>query len=368
MSLPELETLGRLGLPLLVVIYDDAAYGAEVHHFAPMGEAVDLAQFPDTDFAGLARAAGCHGLTARSLDDLGALREWLAAPDRPFVLDAKVDPGDLRRLARGSLQTLTEEDGPMPLLTDLVDALRSGSARVVDLTQPLSERTPVLLLPEPFANTPGLQPPRAQPLRRSRPGMGVGRPGDRRARRHALRCAHPLDHGPRRRGRRRRATRAARRPRRRDRQVRRGRTGPRLPADRRSGARLRGRARRDPRRRLAAAAHGLGRARPRPGRLPQRERRPAAHARHRRRVRALAGAGEPGRRASAWRPWEPTRAPPAASTRPSRSTTSCSAPASTASRSWPTWPSCRPSGAVIVVAPLKLVGGTGSPARVLALV
>jgi len=92
MSLPELETLGRLGLPLLVVIYDDAAYGAEVHHFAPMGEAVDLAQFPDTDFAALARAVGCHGLTARSLDDLGALREWLAAPDRPFVLDAKVDP------------------------------------------------------------------------------------------------------------------------------------------------------------------------------------------------------------------------------------------------------------------------------------
>jgi thiamine pyrophosphate-dependent acetolactate synthase large subunit-like protein len=92
MSLPEVETVGRLGLPILVVIYDDAAYGAEVHHFAPMGEAVDLAQFPDTDFEGLARAAGCHGLTARSLDDLGALREWLAAPDRPFVLDAKVDP------------------------------------------------------------------------------------------------------------------------------------------------------------------------------------------------------------------------------------------------------------------------------------
>ena len=92
LSLPEFETLGRLGLPILVVIYNDAAYGAEVHHFAPMGEAVDLAQFPDTDFAALARAAGCHGLTARSLDDLAVLREWLAAPDRAFVLDAKVDP------------------------------------------------------------------------------------------------------------------------------------------------------------------------------------------------------------------------------------------------------------------------------------
>jgi thiamine pyrophosphate-dependent acetolactate synthase large subunit-like protein len=93
LSLPEFETLGRLGLPILVVIYDDAAYGAEVHHFAPMGEAVDLAQFPDTDFAALAEAAGCRGITARSLADLAAVREWLDARDRPLVIDAKVDPG-----------------------------------------------------------------------------------------------------------------------------------------------------------------------------------------------------------------------------------------------------------------------------------
>jgi kynurenine formamidase len=44
----------------------------------------------------------------------------------------------------------------MTLLTDLVTALASGDVRVVDLTQPLSERTPVLQLPPPFANTPGL--------------------------------------------------------------------------------------------------------------------------------------------------------------------------------------------------------------------
>ena len=92
LALPEFETLGRLGLPILVVIYDDAAYGAEVHHFAPMGEAVDIAQFPDTDFAALAEAAGCRGVTARSLDELDALRAWLDVRDRPLVLDAKVDP------------------------------------------------------------------------------------------------------------------------------------------------------------------------------------------------------------------------------------------------------------------------------------
>ena len=42
------------------------------------------------------------------------------------------------------------------MATDLATALADGSIRVVDLTQPLSERTPVLQLPAPLANTPGL--------------------------------------------------------------------------------------------------------------------------------------------------------------------------------------------------------------------
>jgi thiamine pyrophosphate-dependent acetolactate synthase large subunit-like protein len=92
MALPELETLGRLGLPLLVLVYDDDAYGAEVHHFRPLGHAVDLAQFPPADLAALAEAAGCRGLTVRSVADLDGVRDWLAARDRPLVVDAKVDP------------------------------------------------------------------------------------------------------------------------------------------------------------------------------------------------------------------------------------------------------------------------------------
>jgi kynurenine formamidase len=38
----------------------------------------------------------------------------------------------------------------------LADALTDGSVEIVDLTQPLSESTPVIKLPPPFANTPGL--------------------------------------------------------------------------------------------------------------------------------------------------------------------------------------------------------------------
>ena len=43
----------------------------------------------------------------------------------------------------------------MDLLTQLTGALASGALDIVDLTQPLSESTPILQLPPPFANTPG---------------------------------------------------------------------------------------------------------------------------------------------------------------------------------------------------------------------
>jgi kynurenine formamidase len=41
----------------------------------------------------------------------------------------------------------------MPLLNDLLAAIAGGRVEIVDLTAPLSERTPILRLPEPFANT-----------------------------------------------------------------------------------------------------------------------------------------------------------------------------------------------------------------------
>jgi kynurenine formamidase len=41
----------------------------------------------------------------------------------------------------------------MPLLHDLVGAIAKGKVEVVDLTAPLSEKTPIIQLPAPFANT-----------------------------------------------------------------------------------------------------------------------------------------------------------------------------------------------------------------------
>jgi len=91
MSVAELVTAVRLRLPLVVVIYDDAAYGAEVHHFGPGGLPLETVKFPDTDLAAIARGFGCAGAIVRARSDLGAVRDWLAGPrDRPLVVDAKV--------------------------------------------------------------------------------------------------------------------------------------------------------------------------------------------------------------------------------------------------------------------------------------
>ncbi len=89
MGISELETAARLGLGLLVVVYDDAAYGAEVHHFG--GADHTTVTFPDRDLAAVGRGFGCDGLVVRSVEDLDGITSWLDGPrDRPLVVDAKV--------------------------------------------------------------------------------------------------------------------------------------------------------------------------------------------------------------------------------------------------------------------------------------
>lgn len=89
MGVAELETAARLGIPLVVAVYDDAAYGAEIHHFG--GGDLDTVTFPDRDLAAVGAGFGCQGVTVRRIADLDAVREWVHGPrDRPLVIDAKI--------------------------------------------------------------------------------------------------------------------------------------------------------------------------------------------------------------------------------------------------------------------------------------
>ncbi|WP_242909970.1 thiamine pyrophosphate-binding protein [Actinomadura terrae] len=94
MAAAELETAVRLGLGLLVVVYDDEAYGAERHHFGPDGHPLDTVTFPPADLAAIGRGFGCAAATVRAPGDLDAVADWLAGPrDRPMLVDAKVTRG-----------------------------------------------------------------------------------------------------------------------------------------------------------------------------------------------------------------------------------------------------------------------------------
>lgn len=91
MGLAELETLVRLDIPMLVVVYNDASYGAEEHFFGPDGYSTDIVTFPQTDIASIARGFGCDGVTVRSRADLDAVADLVRRGlERPLVVDAKI--------------------------------------------------------------------------------------------------------------------------------------------------------------------------------------------------------------------------------------------------------------------------------------
>jgi len=91
MGVSELETVVRLGLPMVIVVYDDDAYGAEVHHFGPDGDPLDTVRFPPVKIARIGRGFGCQAVTVRRRRDLRAVQAWLDGPrDAPLLIHAKV--------------------------------------------------------------------------------------------------------------------------------------------------------------------------------------------------------------------------------------------------------------------------------------
>ncbi len=91
MTMSELETVAREGIPLVVIVMNDAAYGAELHVLRLRGMPVSTTQFPDVDYAQVASAFGFQSATARTLEELRALAPLLAAPDGPVLIDCKIN-------------------------------------------------------------------------------------------------------------------------------------------------------------------------------------------------------------------------------------------------------------------------------------
>lgn len=89
MALADLESAVRVaGGRGLAVVWNDAAYSAEVNVYGRKGLSVAPMLIPEADFAALARAFGAEGVVVRTLDDLERLGTWVDsdAATRPFLL------------------------------------------------------------------------------------------------------------------------------------------------------------------------------------------------------------------------------------------------------------------------------------------
>lgn len=94
MALADLESAVRVaGGRGIAVVWNDAAYGAEVNLYGLKGLAPGPMRIPEVDFASLGAAVGAQGVVVRALGDLEALAGWVARPpaERPFlVLDLRI--------------------------------------------------------------------------------------------------------------------------------------------------------------------------------------------------------------------------------------------------------------------------------------
>ncbi|KRE25975.1 thiamine pyrophosphate-binding protein [Agromyces sp. Soil535] len=94
MALADLETAVRTaGGRGIAVVWNDAAYGAEVHLYGLQGYADAPMRIPEADFAGLASAVGAEGVVVRELADLDRLASWAGEPveaRRFLLLDCRI--------------------------------------------------------------------------------------------------------------------------------------------------------------------------------------------------------------------------------------------------------------------------------------
>lgn len=91
MGLADLESVTRAVRRGVILLFNDAAYGAEVHQYGVRGVDELPMLIPETDFAALAAAVGMRSVVVRTLEDLESLGAWLATgEDGVFLCDLRV--------------------------------------------------------------------------------------------------------------------------------------------------------------------------------------------------------------------------------------------------------------------------------------
>ncbi len=94
----EFNTAVRLGLNLIVIVANDAAYGAEHIQFLDRKMDPSLTEFHWPSFADTATALGGVGMQVRSTEDLAAALAQLENRSGPALIELHLDPHDVPRM------------------------------------------------------------------------------------------------------------------------------------------------------------------------------------------------------------------------------------------------------------------------------
>jgi acetolactate synthase-1/2/3 large subunit len=93
MVLAELETLARLHLPVVVVVFNDSALSLIAVKQQPDGQGgADAVSYRATDFAAIARGCGLDAARVKDVDGYRAAITTALARRTPTLIDAEVDP------------------------------------------------------------------------------------------------------------------------------------------------------------------------------------------------------------------------------------------------------------------------------------
>ncbi|MFI6707700.1 thiamine pyrophosphate-binding protein [Nonomuraea sp. NPDC050478] len=91
MNVQELETIARHDIPLLVIVMNDGAYGAEYHKLAARGISGEQAVSGRTDLARTARSFGLRAERCDSDEELRAAVAAFVAEPAPTLVDVPID-------------------------------------------------------------------------------------------------------------------------------------------------------------------------------------------------------------------------------------------------------------------------------------
>ncbi|GAA4119138.1 thiamine pyrophosphate-binding protein [Enteractinococcus coprophilus] len=91
MGLPDLHALVQTAKSAVVLVFNDACYGAEIHQYGSQGLDEQIMEIEQLDFATVAKGFGAQGVVVNTLDELDQVQTWVDDGARgTLVVDLRI--------------------------------------------------------------------------------------------------------------------------------------------------------------------------------------------------------------------------------------------------------------------------------------